>query len=471
MCAELSSMIPENHGSLAWVYRGLGNYCGFIYCINDSFSTMTDIPVYIVLIGAYCKSWLSQTFSNNSDFSNDLIVYFFMVFIVLIGSILNVFDITVVGNMSILLTLIIIIPLIVGFFMVVDDINPDVWFDTNTIERCGNENASHSDIGICNWTLYFSSIIWLYTGWDTLSNVSGEVGFKLSNFLKTFIYAIIIDLFSYMIPLMTVFTIAFPKSHNYNSIADWKDGYLNTAYYKINYVLGCFVFFAGIMSNFSIHLCESCTLARELWAMAQDIAPKSKSKLELIGDESSIHDSNIDDDNLVSMRSLAAIEEESRIAIGILPKCFGYLHKRTKAPVVAIIVMFLANCVLLTFSFEFLVELGTVQNCFSFIFEYSSLIALRYNEPNEERPFKIPFGMCGVWSVTIVKFLLIGVLIVVVTIEEPYIILFCVGYNVVMTIYYFLWVKRKINKKLYNHKVASSVANLSDAEDSLEKFN
>ena len=539
-------MIPSNHGSIAWVYRGLGNYCGFLYCVNDSFSTLIDLPTYIVLIGIYCQSWLNSVNIINID--NNIILYFFMFTIVLIATILNIFDVQFIGRFSVFLTLIILIPLITAFFITIPKINPSVWFDTTTIESCNQS-------GICNYALYFSSLIWLYSGWDTLSNLNGEIGFQLSDFLKQFLYAIIIDVLSYIIPLVTIFTISFPKWNNYKSVSNWYDGYLNEAYFDINHVLGWFVFAAAIASNFSLHYCQSITLARELWAMAQDDVPKSQSlnskqnsiadintnnnesraqrdgteynensinvhandmqihfdrksrrtislagnristshrkhfetrqidrdtgneviitndhdnytrssiivgNLNMVdsvtfavlgGHSNNTYDNDNDNDNDIITRQRGKTHEMDdtiNIKINVLPKWFGYLHKKTKAPLFAILIIFIANCLLLPFSFAFLIQLGTVQNCFSFLFEYASLVSLRYKEPNEERPFKIPFGLIGVWSIALIKFSLISVLIVLVFIQTPTIILFCFGYNVAMTIYYFCWIKHDHDAK------------------------
>ena len=307
MCAELSGMIPSNHGSIAWVYRGLGSFWGFLYSVNDCSSTLIDTPTYIVLIGTYSQDWLNRFFNvSNGSVSSEIICYIFKSLLILIAASLNMFNITVIGNTSIILSILIMLPLLIGFIVILPDININVWFDDKTIDNCDNNR------GVCDWPLFISTVICLHTGWDVTSHIAGEVGFEFSTIMKSFMWANVLDLVSYLIPLFTIFTIAYPKSNNYNNISKWEDGYLIDAYYEIGSILGLSIYFGSILSNYSIHLCEISTLCREIWALAQPIVPKSKSNLHL----------NLDE-----------------IPIAVLPNWMGKVWNRTQAPYIAILLV------------------------------------------------------------------------------------------------------------------------------------
>ena len=425
MCAELSSMIPSNHGSIAWVYRGLGPFWGFLYSVNDCCSTLIDTPTYIVLIGTYSEAWLIKIFEPWMGYlffvNPGIINYGFKLFLLLIAAVLNVFNITVVGNASIILSFLIMAPLLIGFIITLPDVNMNVWFDTQTISNCNDRS-----VGVCDWPLYISTVIWLHTGWDVVSHIAGEVGFDFKTVMNSFLWANVLDLLSYLLPLISVFTIAYPASNDYKLNSKWEDGYLINAYYNISPVLGGFVFFGAILSNYSIHLCEISTLAREIWALAQETAPESQSQ---------------------------SISDIDKIPISVLPPWIGKLYDATKSPLRAIIVITLLNCVLIIFPFEFLLELSVVQNCISFVLEYASLITLRYKEPDEPRPFKIPGGMLGVWILTLLKFGLIFLLIVMIIIQQAKIFLICVVFNICMVIYYRLIVRKKYQTIIEKHRV------------------
>ena len=53
MVAELSSMMPSNHGYIVWVYRGLGEFIGYINGWNQMVSTGFDVVLYPVLMSEY----------------------------------------------------------------------------------------------------------------------------------------------------------------------------------------------------------------------------------------------------------------------------------------------------------------------------------------------------------------------------------------------------------------------------------
>ena len=79
----------------------------------------------------------------------------------------------------------------------------------------------------------------------------------------------------------------------------------------------------------------------------------------------------------------------------MLPKVFGKLHPRSRAPWVAII--FLACCwaLCLGLGFERLVTLDILIYGASLMLEFVALVALRLREPSLHRPFHVPGGLPG----------------------------------------------------------------------------
>jgi len=97
---------------------------------------------------------------------------------------------------------------------------------------------------------------------------------------------------------------------------------------------------------------------------------------------------------------------------GMLPKVFGNLQPKTRAPWVAILVLAVlwAPCLLL--GFERLVTIDILLYGVSLSLEFIALIALRIREPELPRPFKVPGGLLGAIAIGIPPMLLLGFSIV-----------------------------------------------------------
>jgi amino acid transporter len=93
---------------------------------------------------------------------------------------------------------------------------------------------------------------------------------------------------------------------------------------------------------------------------------------------------------------------------GMLPKFFGKLHPKSKAPWVTIVVLacFWMPCLLL--GFERLVTLDILIYGTSLFLEFVALAVLRFTEPNLKRPFKVPGGLFGAIAIGIPPMLLLG---------------------------------------------------------------
>jgi amino acid transporter len=93
---------------------------------------------------------------------------------------------------------------------------------------------------------------------------------------------------------------------------------------------------------------------------------------------------------------------------GMLPKVFGKLHPRTRAPWVAIAVCAVGWACCLGLGFERLVTIDILLYGVSLSLEFAALIVLRIREPELPRPFRVPGGMFGAVAVGIAPMLLLG---------------------------------------------------------------
>jgi len=97
---------------------------------------------------------------------------------------------------------------------------------------------------------------------------------------------------------------------------------------------------------------------------------------------------------------------------GMLPKIFGKLHPKSKAPWVAIVALAIGWAMCLGLGFARLVTLDILIYGSSLVLEFLALVVLRFREPNLARPFKVPGGLFGAIAIGIPPTLLLGFAIV-----------------------------------------------------------
>ena len=93
---------------------------------------------------------------------------------------------------------------------------------------------------------------------------------------------------------------------------------------------------------------------------------------------------------------------------GMLPKVFGKLHPRSRAPGWRFWSAPSAGRMCLGLGFERLVTIDILLYGVSLGLEFVALIVLRIREPELPRPFRVPGGMFGAVAVGIAPMLLLG---------------------------------------------------------------
>jgi amino acid transporter len=199
--------------------------------------------------------------------------------------------------------------------------------------------------------------MWNYMGWDNASTIAAEVERPQRTYPRAMLVAVGIVAASYVLPFaamwMTGLTPAAWETGSWADIA----GLLGGPLLRIGVVLG------GIISAFGMFNALVMSYSRLPLAMAQD---------------------------------------------GLLPKVFGKMHPKSKAPWVAIVVLacFWMPCLLL--GFEHLVTLDILLYGGSLALEFIALAVLRFTEPDLPRPFRVPGGLFGALAIGIAPMLLLG---------------------------------------------------------------
>jgi amino acid transporter len=203
--------------------------------------------------------------------------------------------------------------------------------------------------------------MWNYMGWDNASTIAAEVERPQRTYPRAMLLAVVIVAISYIVPVAAMWMTGLPAGAWDTGF--WADiaGLMGGPWLRVALALG------GMISGFGMFNALVMSYSRLPLAMAQD---------------------------------------------GMLPKAFGKLQSKTRAPWVAILVLAVlwAPCLLL--GFERLVTIDILLYGCSLSLEFAALIALRVREPNLPRPFKVPGGLLGAIAIGIPPMLLLGFSIV-----------------------------------------------------------
>ncbi len=203
--------------------------------------------------------------------------------------------------------------------------------------------------------------MWNYMGWDNASTIAAEVERPHRTYPRAMVVAVIVVALTYVLPVAAMaLTGAPPNAWETGSWADLA-GLVGGPLLRLALVLG------GMISAFGMFNALVMSYSRLPLAMAQD---------------------------------------------GMLPRVFGKLHPRTRAPWVAIVVCATGWAFCLGLGFERLVTLDIMLYGLSLMLEFVALVFLRVLEPDLPRPFRVPGGTLGAVLVGVFPLLLLGFSIV-----------------------------------------------------------
>src|SRR6202167_5892033 len=203
--------------------------------------------------------------------------------------------------------------------------------------------------------------MWNYMGWDNASTIATEVERPQRTYPRAMLVAVAIVALSYIVPVAAMWMTGLPATAWDTGF--WADiaGMLGGPLLRIGLALG------GIISGFGMFNALVMSYSRLPLAMAQD---------------------------------------------GMLPRVFGKLNRRSRAPWVAIVVCAIGWALCLGLGFERLVTIDILLYGVSLSLEFVALVVLRIREPDLPRAFRVPGGMLGAVMVGIPPMLLLGFSIV-----------------------------------------------------------
>lgn len=327
ICAELGSARPVEGGSLMWVKEALGEFWFAIMVLSEAVWSLVCNTVYVVLAIGYLGKIIPLTDTQSYILKVVMVLIFFVI------NMLGVKDVGIVSTViSIAIIVVFAIVTVVGFMnWNANPMEPFLsWEYDTTFEHIGAGLA----IGI-----------WMYSGFDELSVIAGEV----ENSHKIIPKALML-----VLPLI-VLTYILPTAAGLCSIGDWADwttepdgvGYSQVLAQFIGPAAGIVFIIIAILGQASIF--SVCIMT--------------------------------------GSRCLLVLSDEN-----FGPKGIAKLTKKRGTPYIAIICVTIVTLLLLPFSFTFLVVVDVFFMITVTILTVVAAMILKRRIPDEEVPFKIPGG-------------------------------------------------------------------------------
>jgi amino acid transporter len=346
MIGELSSALPAEGGYYAWVRRAMGNFWGFQEAWLSLVASIFDMAIYPTLFVAYLSRLIPWFAVGRRGVVVGLAV-------VAACALMNIAGIRVVAISSLWLFFLLSLP-----FALIVLIAPLKMGALSGVVT----TPTTSTVGLVGGLLI---CMWNYMGWDNASTIAAEVRRPQRTYPKAMILAVIVVSATYVLPFAAMWLTGVPASSF--ETGSWADlagmmgglvgGPLLARGFRVALVLG------GMMSAFGMFNALVMSYSRLPLAMAED---------------------------------------------GMLPRMFGKLHPKTRAPWVAILVCAAGWALCLGLNFERLVTLDILLYGASLTLEFIALVVLRIKEPTLRRPFRVPGGTWGAALLGVCPVLLLG---------------------------------------------------------------
>lgn len=321
--AELATSFPENGGYVLWISSAFGPFWGFQEGFWKWFSGVMDNALYPVLFLDYLK--------HSFPIFNRLIARVpALLGITASLTYLNYRGLHIVGFSAVSLAAFSLLPFAVMGILSVPRIRPAKWVGV--------------DFRKVDWRGYFNSMFWNLNYWDKASTLAGEVENPSKTFPKALFGAVVLVVFSYLIPLLAgTGSLDTPAS-------DWSDGY----FAQVGFLIGgawlrWWIQAAAAMSNMGLFEAEMSSDAFQLLGMSE---------------------------------------------MGMLPTIFAQRSKYG-TPTISILCSATGVVFLSWMTFQEILEFLNFLYSIGMILEFAAFIRLRIKKPELHRPYRVPLQTFG----------------------------------------------------------------------------
>ena len=342
VCSELGSALPEDGGLYRWSRRANGQFMGFQTGWWWTLSIFVDSAVYIALTVDYMQNWFGFDAWVRWGIAVALIAVF---------AYINIRGIQLAASVLVVFQVIVFIP-----FMALAVIGIANWHHNPFGVMLLPGKSLLGGVGVA-----LSVGIWMYSGFESLSTMAGEIEKPQKVIPKALVITLPIVIGFYV--LSTLGGLA-----DVGRYTEWGTSgaldFMGVGREVGGQVLRYLFFAAMFAGNFALFLAFLAAGARPSFTLSKD---------------------------------------------KLLPKFLSKTHPKFGTPFAAILLMAGVDCILVRSGFSTLIVIDVFLLMLAHITIYISAIRLRVNEPGLERPFKVGLktpafiAMCAV-PVTVAVF-------------------------------------------------------------------
>jgi amino acid transporter len=328
VAAELTTAMPVQGGFYRWVRAAFGDFWGFLAGWWNWTASFLLGSAYAVLFADYLSGW----FPAMPGWCHTLIA----VSLVALVTWINVRGIQLVGRISAALEILVLLPI-----LVMTAAGLAHWRHTPFLPFTPPGKPWHQVFGVG-----LALGVWLYSGYEQLSSVAGEVDNPRRNYPLALSIVVPMSMATYFLP--TLASLA-----SLGNWQDWGDGYFTTAAGLLGGpLLALAVTIAAMIANVSLLNATMLATTRMPFAMAED---------------------------------------------GFLPVKLTALHKRYGTPAAAIVASGIVYAFLTVRNLAELITVYAWLRVATSLLTALSAWKLRRLRPAMERPFVIPGGKPGLF--------------------------------------------------------------------------
>ncbi|GAB1475623.1 hypothetical protein MASR2M70_04550 [Bacillota bacterium] len=335
VAAELGSARPQEGGYYKWVQEALGEFWGFQAGWWRTISIYIDNTLYVILAGGYLANHFGFSWAMEFAFKTAMILIF---------TYINIRGVRDVGIVSTILSILVIVAF--GMVAVCGFLN---WTQNPFIPfTADGDIMGISGIEFGDWVYYIGMGIsigmWMYSGYESMSTVAGEVTNPQVIPKATLI----------TVPLIMMVYI-FPTMGGLASMGRWEEwgtegdvvGYADVVATYWGAGFGLFFIFVAVMAQCSIYNTYIASGSRGFFALAED---------------------------------------------NLAPPILVKVDSKHGVPYVAVLSVGIVNLILCMFAFKVVVVIDVFLLISAYVMIFISALILRKTIPPEELKFKIPGG-------------------------------------------------------------------------------
>lgn len=347
MVAELGAVLPSEGGAYVWTRDALGEMWGWQVGFWGTISTWLQQAMYVVLVVGYVEKFWDMS---------PMMATVLKVAMIVIFSGVNLMGIKEVSSLSTIFSLLVIVG-----FAAVTIVGFANW-NTNPIEPF--YNAEEGVVGSLGGSICIA--IWMYSGYECMSNVAGELE-NPQSIPKGLIIAMPIIALSYLLPTIAGLA-SVGNWESWNTEGAGAVGYMDILIQFVGPAAGMGFLIIAILSNCSIFNAYIASGSRGFFVMADD---------------------------------------------HLFPRFLCRVSKNRGVPALSIIIMALFTILLCRFDFVTLAMATTPPMLYLYMALAVSVRKLRKVYPVEERKklglYYIPFGKVGLNAMTICPFIIAAI--------------------------------------------------------------